>query len=235
MSATAISIIENKLQELKTKLNGEISGNERKRIKYAIRVLEDILDNLDDVKEMEISLEELKKTINIPKFIINEEKLEIINLGDDGAIIDIETTDLDCYCGEMVAYSIIRGNKLKQVCRGLATEEELLELLKRDLEGVKTIYSYTDFELDWIKSKIKDMEFEYVDLFSGLESGSLSVYIRWKFRNEPYSSEIPERFERVQKGDFFAIEEICSHNRGDALRKLALLILRYKELVSNTE
>jgi len=183
---------------------------------------------------MEISLEELKKTINIPKFIINEEVLEVINLGDDRAIIDIETTDLDCYCGEMVAYSIIRGNKLKQVCRGLATEEELLELLKRDLEGVKTIYSYTDFEWDWINHKIENLEFKYVDLFDGLESG-LAYYIRWKFRNEPYSSEIPERFERVQKGDFFAIEEICSHNKGDALRKLALLILRYKELVGNTE
>jgi uncharacterized protein YprB with RNaseH-like and TPR domain len=157
-------MIERKIEELRTRLNGNVSGNERKRIKYAIRVLEDVLDNLDDVKEVEISLEEFRKTLNLPKLIINEETLEIINLGEDKAILDIDTTGLDCWDDEIVAYCLIKGNRLKQVCRGSASEDELLEMLKKDLEGVKTIYSYSDFENEWIRHKI-GKEFEYVDLF----------------------------------------------------------------------
>ena len=226
--ATAISIISNKIEELRTRLNGNVSGNERKRIKYAIRVLEDVLDNLDDVKEVEISLEEFRKTLNLPKLIINEETLEIINLGEDKAILDIDTTGLDCWDDEIVAYCLIKGNRLKQVCRGSASEDELLEMLKKDLEGVKTIYSYSDFENEWIRHKI-GKEFEYVDLFYGLEYGSLGDKIRWKFEDEVNSSVIPERWERVRKFDFYALQEIAAHNRGDALRKLAFLILRYNE------
>jgi len=53
-----------------------------------------------------------------------------------GVVFDIETSGLDEYSDEIVSYGIVKNNKVKIVCRLKASEEELLQKLREDLEDV---------------------------------------------------------------------------------------------------
>jgi hypothetical protein len=176
-----------------------------------------------EIKEI-TELKEIARQ-NLPKFIREQKTIKYACLGDGQAILDIDTTGLDNIKDEIISYCIIKKNTLKLVCRSTATEEELLKELKEDLKGIHTIISYTEFEDDWLSSKL-DILYNYVDLFMGAYYGlGLHNVIKYSMENSCNGHDIPDRWRTWNECDFYALEQIARHTLGDALRKLALWII----------
>jgi uncharacterized protein YprB with RNaseH-like and TPR domain len=175
---------------------------------------------------------------NLPDFFIVEKEVNLIQLDKGEIILDFETTGLDV-SAEITCYGIVKGNKLKIVCRMKASEEELLEELKKDLEGVKRIYAYyVPFEEKYLRDRFPDWE-EW-----GIELCELMPWEYCKLKNlisidwgDRYDGEDCPKLWRnwVERLSFGSLAGLIHHNYADLMRELMVLFLHRNEAFGDSK
>jgi len=164
------------------------------------------------------------------RFVTIEKELKGIQLPEEIAIVDIETTGLDPKLDEIVSYGIVKDrNKVKVVARVIAEEKELLELLKKDLNGIKTVYAfYVPFERDWLTTKLGDLNVRFEDLKR--MDGRLIHVVNTNWGDDVDGSQVPKLWQGwKERLSFGCLSSIIHHNLADLMRETFLFLTLWND------
>jgi len=155
-----------------------------------------------------------------------EREIKGVALPNEVAILDIETTGLKPDICEMVSYGIVVGNRAKVVVRITAEESELLEHLKNDLNGIKTIYAfYAPFEEEWLSFKLENgLNVKFMDLKR--MSGRLKHIVPFDWGDNTDGEQVPRLWQNWRERlSFGSLSAIIHHNFADLMRELILFLV----------
>ena len=164
---------------------------------------------------------------NLPPFLIIEKELQYLELPDGIIVLDFETTGLNEE-DEIVSYGIAKNNKVKVVCRLKATEEELLQKLREDLEGVKVLYAfYAPFEEKFLRARFSDWDELGIEIRDLKQmSGRLTDIVRYSWGDRFDGSDVPNLwYNWMERLSFGSLSAIVHHNFADIMREVTLLFL----------
>lgn len=179
----------------------------------------------------------------LPNLFRVEWDIKGLVLPKEDIILDLETTGLEPETEEIVSYGIAAGTKAWVVVRLNGSEEELLESLKKDLEGLisenkPTLWAfYMQFEKNWLEAK---MGTEFVSKFVWGElkqmRGRLKDIVPFDF-NDPFDgSRIPRLWENWKvRASLGSIVGIIHHNIADVFREAVLWALLMNKAFSVEE
>jgi len=163
----------------------------------------------------------------LPPMVVVEREIQLITLPEGEIIWDIETTGLKV-SDEIIAYGIARKNTVKIVCRVGASEEELLEVLKKDLEGVKKIWAWNNgFEKKYLQDRLPDLypQYEWGEL-QPRPYEKLMHYVEWNWGDPFDGSVIPQLWENWQNRlSFGSLAGIIHHCYADIMREVTVFWL----------
>jgi uncharacterized protein YprB with RNaseH-like and TPR domain len=169
-------------------------------------------------------------SLSTTKIKVIERKIRGIQLPQGVAILDIETTGLEPDVCELVSYGIIKENRAKVVIRITGEEEELLEHLRNDLEGVNTLYAfYVQFEETWLRFKLGDsLNFQFKDLKR--TSGRLKDIVPFDWNDYVDGKQIPSLWQNwKERLSFGSLSTIIHHNMADLMRELILFVVLWND------
>ena len=145
-----------------------------------------------------------------------------------GVVFDIETSGLDEYSDEIVSYGIVKNNKVKIVCRLKASEEELLQKLREDLEDVKVMYVfYAPFEEKFLRIRFSDWDDIGIEIRDLKQMrGRLTDIVRYSWGDSFDGSDISGLWHNwKERLSFGSLTAIIHHNFADVMRSVTLLFL----------
>ena len=181
-------------------------------------------ENLSDL------IEQAWRALGHTKIRVIEKEIRGVQLPQGVAILDIETTGLEPDTCEIVSYGIVRENRAKVVIRITGEEKELLEHLRKDLEGVSIPYAfYAQFEEAWLRFKLGDsLNFQFKDLKR--TSGRLKDIVPFDWGDYVDGKQIPNLWQNwKERLSFGSLSTIIHHNMADLMRELILFVVLWND------